>query len=160
MGTLPTCPCPVLVDTSTTERGTLRLRQRPSPTTDTPVSDMPDLDTLDLDTLVWDTLASDTLASDTLVSTTTGRGRLRLSPTTDTLDSDTPVWDTPGWDMLVSTPAMSVSAPTTWELPCLARKLRNNEKLREVRNFCWKQFEIKCLKNIIVKKKKKKKKKS
>merc|ERR1712179_240382 len=160
MGTLPTCPCPVLVDTSTTERGTLRLRQRPSPTTDTPVSDMPDLDTLDLDTLVWDTLDSDTL-----VSTTTGRGRLRLSPTTDTLVWDTPVWDTlvsdtPGSDMLVSTPAMSVSAPTTWELPCLARKLRNNEKLREVRNFCWKQFEIKCLKNIIVKKKKKKKKKS
>merc|ERR1711909_226333 len=103
-------------------------------------------DTLDSDTLVSDTLASDTLASDTLVSTTTGRGRLRLSPTTDTLDSDTPVWDTPVWDMLVSTPAMSVSAPTTWELPCLARKLRNNEKLREVRNFCWKQFEIKCLK--------------
>merc|ERR1712179_825904 len=172
MGTLPTCPCPVLVDTSTTERGTLRLRQRPSPTTDTPVSDMPDLDTLDLDTLVWDTLDSDTLVWES----TTERGRprlslrLRLNPTTDTLDSDMPVWDTPVWDtlvsdtpgsdMLVSTPAMSVSAPTTWELPCLARKLRNNEKLREVRNFCWKQFEIKCLKNIIVKKKKKKKKKS
>merc|ERR1712179_875328 len=173
MGTLPTCPCPVLVDTSTMERGTLRLRQRPSPTTDTPVSDMPDLDTPDLDTpdsdtLVWDTLASDTLVSDTLASdtlvweSTMERGRPRLSlrlrlnlttdtlgsdmPDLDTLDSDTLVWDTPG-----STPAMSVSAPTTWELPCLARKLRNTEKFREVRNFCWKQFEIKCLKYIVVK---------
>merc|ERR1712226_935029 len=137
----------------TTERGRprLSLRLRLNLTTDTLGSDMPDLDTLDSDTLVWDTpdsdtlvsdtLASDTLVSDTLVSTTTERGRLRLSPTTDTLVSDSLVSD-----MLGSTPAMSVSAPTTWELPCLVRKLRNNEKFREVRNFCWKQFEIKCSK--------------
>merc|ERR1711909_53866 len=72
--------------------------------------------------------------------------RLRLNLTTDTLGSDMPDLDTPG-----STPAMSVSAPTTWELPCLARKLRNTEKFREVRNFCWKQFEIKCLKYIVAK---------
>merc|ERR1712179_367781 len=109
----------------------LSLRLRLNLTTDTLGSDTPDLDTLDSDTP-----DSDTLVSDTLVSTTTERGRLRLSPTTDTPDSDTPG----------STPAMSVSAPTTWELPCLARKLRNIEKFREVRNFCWKQFEIKCSK--------------
>merc|ERR1712179_665219 len=119
MGTLPTCPCPVLLDTSTTERGTLRLRQRPSPTTDTPVSDMPDLDTLDLDTPDSDTLVWDTLASDTLVwESTTERGRPRLSlrlrlnltsdtlgsdmPDLDTLDSDTLVSDTPDSDTLVS----------------------------------------------------------
>merc|ERR1712080_660074 len=41
---LLTCPCPVLPDTSTTERGRLRL----SPTSDTD-SDMPDTDTLELD---------------------------------------------------------------------------------------------------------------
>merc|ERR1712179_162801 len=134
MGTLPTCPCPVLVDTSTTGRGTLRL----SLTTDTPV---------------WDTLESDTLLSALpLVSSTPamsvsaptlgellflaserrrGRLRLRLSLTSDsdTPDSDTPVWDTADSDtplsalMLVSsTPAMSVSAPTTGELPFPAKK--------------------------------------
>merc|ERR1712179_477818 len=148
MGTLPTCPCPVLVDTSTTGRGTLRL----SLTTDTPV---------------WDTLESDTLLSALpLVSSTPAmsvsaptlgellflaserrRGRLRLrprlsltsdsdtpdsdTPDSDTPDSDTPVWDTADSDtplsalMLVSsTPAMSVSAPTTGELPFPAKKLR------------------------------------
>merc|ERR1712179_475945 len=138
MGTLPTCPCPVLVDTSTTGRGTLRL----SLTTDTPV---------------WDTLESDTLLSALpLVSSTPAmsvsaptlgellflaserrRGRLRLrlrlslTSDSDTPDSDTPVWDTADWDtplsalMLVSsTPAMSVSAPTTGELLFPAKKLR------------------------------------
>merc|ERR1712226_19921 len=134
----PTCPCPVLVDTSTTGRGTLRL----SLTTDTPV---------------WDTLESDTLLSALpLVSSTPAmsvsaptlgellflalerrrgrpRLRLRLSLTSDpdTPDSDTLVWDTADSDtplsalMLVSsTPAMSVSAPTTGELPFPAKKLR------------------------------------
>merc|ERR1712179_597512 len=133
MGTLPTCPCPVLVDTSTTGRGTLRL----SLTTDTPV---------------WDTLESDTLLSALpLVSSTPAmsvsaptlgellflaserrRGRLRLRLRLSlTSDSDTPVWDTADWDtplsalMLVSSPpAMSVSAPTTGELLFPAKKLR------------------------------------
>merc|ERR1712105_178005 len=64
-----------------------------------------------------------------------GRLRLRLSRTadSDTPDSDTPVWDTLESDtplsalMLVSsTPAMSVSAQTTGELPFPAKKLRSD----------------------------------
>merc|ERR1712179_413146 len=128
MGTLPTCPCPVLVDTSTTGRGRLRL----SLTTDTPV---------------WDTLESDTLLSALLLVSSTPamsvsaptlgelpfpaserrRGRLRLRLRL----SLTSVWDTPDSDTLLSalmlvssTPATSVSAPTTGELLFPAKKLR------------------------------------
>merc|ERR1712105_53725 len=96
-------PVPLLLDTlditsTHTARGTLRLRLRLIPTTDT--------DTTDWDTLVSDTVVSDTLVSDTLVLDTmpTERGRLRLmlrpmplsfTPDTDIPDSDTPDSDTP-----------------------------------------------------------------
>merc|ERR1712179_718495 len=108
---------------------------------------------LTTDTPVWDTLESDTLLSALLLVSSTPamsvsaptlgelpfpaserrRGRLRLSLTSDsdTPDSDTPVWDTADSDTLLSalmlvssTPAMSVSAPTTGELPFPAKKLR------------------------------------
>merc|ERR1719228_2070950 len=52
-------------------------------------------------------------------STERGKPRLSLSTDTDTLVSDMLVTDTE------STPAMSVCAPTIWELLCLAKKLRN-----------------------------------
>merc|ERR1712105_423049 len=94
-----------------TARGTLRLRLRLIPTTDT---DTTDWDTLVSDTVVSDTLVSDTLVSDTMVLDTmpTERGRLMLMlrpmplsfttdtdiPPSDTPDSDTPDSDTPDSD--------------------------------------------------------------
>merc|ERR1711909_125661 len=107
---------------------------------------------LTTDTPVWDTLESDTLLSALLLVSSTPamsvsaptlgelpfpaserrRGRLRLRLRLSlTPDSDTPVWDTADSDTLLSalmlvssTPAMSVSAPTTGELPFPAKKLR------------------------------------
>merc|ERR1712080_757802 len=82
---LLTCPCLVLPDTSTTERGRLRL----SPTSDT--------DTLELDSraLPVSTLPMfPCLAMDLDMDTTTERGKPRLSLSTDTLVLDTPVSDT------------------------------------------------------------------
>merc|ERR1712179_686565 len=133
---LPTCPCPVLVDTSTTGRGTLRL----SLTTDTPVWDTLESDTpLSALPLVLSTpamsVSAPTLGELLFLASERRRGRLRLrlslTSDSDTPDSDTPVWDTADSDtplsalMLVSsTPAMSVSAPTTGELPFPAKKLR------------------------------------
>merc|ERR1712098_438068 len=97
-------------------------------------------DTADTDS---DTLESDTLELDSralpvsmqpmspclvhLDFTTTERGKPRLSLSTDmdTLVSDMLVSDTD----TESTPAMSVCAPTIWELLCLAKKLRNLQEI-------------------------------
>merc|ERR1719147_592551 len=54
------------------------------------------------------------------ITTERGKPKLSLSTDTDTLVSDT---DTE------STPAMSVCAPTIWELLCLAKKLRNLQEI-------------------------------
>merc|ERR1712179_681588 len=130
---LPTCPCPVLLDTlditsTHTARGTLRLRLRLIPTTDT--------DTTDWDTLVSDTVVSDTPDSDTPTTvllllplllpllpllllpsppSTTPFSEPRLCPTPCTL------WLTPGTEPSC-TPAISECAPTTWASRCPARK--------------------------------------
>merc|ERR1712133_184783 len=104
-----TCPC---LATFTTERGRLRL----SPTSDT-VSDTPESDTLELDSRALPVSMlpmSPCLVHLDFTTTERGKPRLSLSTDTDTLVSDT---DTE------STPAMSVCAPTTWELLCLAKKL-------------------------------------
>merc|ERR1712080_807419 len=134
---LLTCPCPVLPDTSTTERGRLRL----SPTSDTD-SDTPDTDTLELDSraLPVSTLPMfPCLAMDLDTDTTTERGKPRLSISTDTLVLDTPVSDTD----TESTPAMSVCAPTIWELPFLAKKLRYLQENSKIWDFYRKNYEIK-----------------
>merc|ERR1712080_247551 len=105
---LLTCPCPVLPDTSTTERGRLRL----SPTSDTD-SNTPDTDTLELDSRAPP------------VSTLPMFPCLAMD-----LDTDT-------------TPAMSVCAPTIWELPFLAKKLRYLQENSKIWEFYRKNYEIK-----------------
>merc|ERR1719283_199383 len=64
-------------------------------------------------------------------TTERGKPRLSLSTDTDTLVSDMLVSDTD----TESTPAMSVCAPTIWELLCLAKKLRNLQKILGMRGF-------------------------
>merc|ERR1711921_11752 len=65
------------------------------------------------------------LDSDLSTPTERGKPRLSLSTGTDTLVSDMLVSDTD----TESTPAMSVCAPTIWELLCLAKKLRNLQEI-------------------------------
>merc|ERR1719260_188526 len=111
-----TCPCP-----APTERE--RLRLSPTSDSDTPDSDMPESDTLELDSraLPVSTLPMfPCLVLLDLFTTERGKPRLSLSTDTDTLISDT---DTE------SPPAMSVCAPTIWELLCLAKKLRNLQEI-------------------------------
>merc|ERR1712034_280924 len=113
-----TCPCPA---TFTTERGRLRL----SPTSDTD-SDTPESDTLELDSRALPVSMlpmSPCLVHLDFTITERGKPRLSLSTDTDTLVSDMLVSDTE------STPAMSVCAPTIWELLCLAKKLRNLQEI-------------------------------
>merc|ERR1712112_140073 len=122
-----TCPCPA---TFTTERGRLRL----SPTSDTD-SDTPESDTLELDSRALP--VSMLPMSPCLVHldfTTTERGKPRLSLSTDT-DTE-------------STPAMSVCAPTIWELLCLAKKLRNLQDILGYVGILLKRLENKILENI------------
>merc|ERR1719153_1659514 len=115
-----TCPCPATI----TERGRLRLSPSSDTDSDTPDSDMPHSDTLELDSraLPVSTLPmSPCLVLLDLSITERGKPRLSLSTDTDTLVSDMLVSDTD----TESTPAMSVCAPTIWELLYLAKKLRN-----------------------------------
>merc|ERR1712133_79919 len=115
-----TCPC---LATFTTERGRLRL----SPTSDT-VSDTPESDTLELDSRALPVSMlpmSPCLVHLDFTTTERGKPRLSLSTDTDTLVSDMLVSDTD----TESTPAMSVCAPTIWELLCLAKKLRNLQEI-------------------------------
>merc|ERR1712098_592322 len=115
-----TCPCPA---TFTWERGRLRL----SPTSDT-VSVTPESDTLELDSRALPVSMlpmSPCLVHLDFTFTERGKPRLSLSTDTDTLVSDMLVSDTD----TESTPAMSVCAPTIWELLCLAKKLRNLQEI-------------------------------
>merc|ERR1719153_1952950 len=112
-----TCPCPATI----TERG--RLSPSSDTDSDTPDSDMPESDTLELDSRALPVSTLPMFPCLVLLDlSTTERGKLRLSLSTDTdmLVSDT---DTE------STPAMSVCAPTIWELLCLANKLRNLQEI-------------------------------
>merc|ERR1711955_37244 len=110
-----TCPFPA---TFTTERGRLRL----SPTSDTD-SDTPELDSRALPVSMLP--MSPCLVHLDFTTTERGKPRLSLSTDTDTLVSDMLVSD-PDTE---STPAMSVCAPTIWELLCLAKKLRNLQEI-------------------------------
>merc|ERR1712002_512634 len=106
-----------------TERGRLRL----SPTSDTD-SDTPESDTLELDSRALPVSMlpmSPCLVHLDFTTTERGKPRLSLSTDTDTLVSDMLVSDTD----TESTPAMSVCAPTIWELLCLAKKLRNLQEI-------------------------------
>merc|ERR1711890_50556 len=83
-------------------------------------------------------------AMDLDTDTTTERGKPRLSLSTDTLVLDTPVSDTLVSDTdTESTPAMSVCAPTIWELPFLAKKLRYLQENSKIWEFYRKNYEIK-----------------
>merc|ERR1712034_46202 len=121
-----TCPFPA---TSTTERGRLRL----SPTSDTD-SDTPESDTLELDSRVLPVSMlpmSPCLVHLDFTTTEREKPRLSLSTDMDTLVSDMLVSDTD----TESTPAMSVCAPTIWELLCLAKKLRNLQEILGMLGF-------------------------
>merc|ERR1712112_636449 len=106
---------------------------------DTPVSDTLELDLRALPVSMLPMFLYLAMGLDT--STIMERGRLRLSPTSDTLVLDTP--DTVSDSDTESTPAMSVCAPTIWELASLAKKLRYLQENMEMWEFYWKNYEIK-----------------
>merc|ERR1712098_780974 len=85
-------------------------------------SDTPESDTLELDSRALPVSMlpmSPCLVHLDFTTTERGKPRLSLSTDTDTLVSDMLVSDTD----TESPPAMSVCAPTIWELLCLAKKL-------------------------------------